>query len=209
MGLLLLSLGSLGGCVGFLRGSEIQFHLFYSYGASTACAWLRYPKQVSLESLWVLFLPGGALLALAWLTWRRTFSLRRLLLAVLVAGTVGCIPFFLDDLRPKCGIVLIGFGAELSPEEIAGLRRQFDPRDALPEFRDVLEGSRCDLEVTQAQGVVCEVQFPDGTTVATCRRIGEAIEKHTEAVAGEFAAKHGLPPLKDEQRKRSTKGWER
>jgi hypothetical protein len=28
-------------------------------------------------------------------------------------------------------------------------------------------------------------------------------------VAGEFAAKHGLPPLKDEQRKRSTKRWER
>jgi len=209
MGIVLLSLGLLGTCVGFLRGDDIQFHLDYTYGASRAYAQLRYPRQVGVEGLWVLFLPGSALVALAWLTWRRTFSLRRLLLAVLVTGGVGCIPFFLEDRRPKYGIILVGFEVELNPGEIAGLRRQFDLREALPEFRDALDGSRCDLEVDQMRGVVCTVQFPDGTTVATCRRVGDALEKHIEAVAGEFAAKHGLPPLKDENRKRSTKRWER
>ena len=209
LGLFLLGLGSLGGCMAFARGDETQFYLEYNYLAQGAYARLWYPEQVAMGIYTGVFFAGCALLGLAWLRRDRTFSLRRLTLTVLLVGALGSFAFFMDDLRPKDGLLLVRFEKSLSPTDRAELRERLEAREALPELRDALGAAHCHWPAEQNWDIYCEIRFPAGTSVAGCRRVGEALEKHVEAVAGEYAAKHGLPPLKDEHLQRSTARWER
>ena len=209
-GVVCLGLGFIGIFIAPIVSGSLLFILDYTYAPSGSHAFLWYPEQAGSPVLWVGFLLGGALLGLAWLTRERTFSLRRLVLAVLLTGAVGSLPHLVEGFgASKTGEFSVRLDARLSPEDVADLRKRLEVQQALPELRDLLETATCYLHVREEREINCTIEFPASKSAAACRRVGEALEKHIEAVAGEYAAKHGLPPLKDENRKRKSERLER